>query len=134
MTDFLRRHMTMYEAKDCGNCDRGGGFQRDERDSTEPEIHYGIIASGNTLVKAAGTRDKIVEDIGEECICFEMEAADESQPTPMRREKSDTREPESGSLPANLSSNGSLDPAEICGCMEWQDVAKLFCAQRFLII
>jgi nucleoside phosphorylase len=65
----------MYEAKDCGNCDRGGGFQRDERDSTEPEIHYGIIASGNTLVKAAGTRDKIVEDIGEECICFEMEAA-----------------------------------------------------------
>lgn len=48
---------------------------REERDSTEPEIHYGIIASGNTLFKDAAHRDEILKDVGEECICFEMEAA-----------------------------------------------------------
>ncbi len=48
---------------------------RDERDSTEPQIHYGIIASGNTLVKDAVERDRIAEDIGKDCICVEMEAA-----------------------------------------------------------
>ncbi|KAL5047116.1 nucleoside phosphorylase domain-containing protein [Aspergillus fruticulosus] len=50
-------------------------IQREPRDSTNPEIHYGIIASGNTLLKDATYRDKILEDIGDECICFEMEAA-----------------------------------------------------------
>ncbi|KAH8798596.1 ankyrin repeat protein [Xylogone sp. PMI_703] len=48
---------------------------REQRESTEPEIHYGVIASGNTLFKDATYRDKILKDIGEECICFEMEAA-----------------------------------------------------------
>ena len=60
---------------DCRNCDPNEQIQREERDSAEPEIHYGIIASGNTLVKDASTRDKIVEEIGDDCICFEMEAA-----------------------------------------------------------
>ncbi|KAE8371840.1 Pfs, NACHT and ankyrin domain protein [Aspergillus bertholletiae] len=49
--------------------------RRERRDSTEPEIHYGIIASGNTLFKDAAHRENILEEIGEECICFEMEAA-----------------------------------------------------------
>jgi nucleoside phosphorylase len=48
---------------------------RQPRDSTEPEIHYGTIASGNTLFKDAIHRDRILEDIGQDCICFEMEAA-----------------------------------------------------------
>lgn len=61
--------------RDCRDCDATEKLERDERDSTDPEIHYGIIASGNTLVKDAATRDKIIEDIDEECICFEMEAA-----------------------------------------------------------
>ncbi|KAK2808526.1 hypothetical protein FQN50_004557 [Emmonsiellopsis sp. PD_5] len=59
----------------CGGCDEREEVQRDERRSTDPEIHYGIIASGNTLLRDAAARDKIVRDIGEECICFEMEAA-----------------------------------------------------------
>jgi nucleoside phosphorylase len=50
-------------------------IQRVPRDSTDPEIHYGTIASGNTLFKDAVSRDKTLEDIKEECICFEMEAA-----------------------------------------------------------
>ncbi|KAK2788602.1 hypothetical protein FQN53_003454 [Emmonsiellopsis sp. PD_33] len=59
----------------CRGCDEKEEVQRDERRSTDPEIHYGIIASGNTLLRDAAARDKIVKDIGEECICFEMEAA-----------------------------------------------------------
>jgi nucleoside phosphorylase len=50
-------------------------IQREPRDSTESEIHYGIIASGNRLLKDAIQRDEILENIGQECICFEMEAA-----------------------------------------------------------
>jgi nucleoside phosphorylase len=59
----------------CRNCNRGRQIQREERDSTEPEIHYGTIASGNMLIKDAATRDMIEQEMGEECICFEMEAA-----------------------------------------------------------
>ncbi|KAK8084514.1 hypothetical protein PG997_005785 [Apiospora hydei] len=40
-----------------------------------PNIHYGVIASGNSVIKNAIARDKIVEDIGGDCLCFEMEAA-----------------------------------------------------------
>ncbi|KAG2002677.1 hypothetical protein GB937_009642 [Aspergillus fischeri] len=50
-------------------------IRREPRDSSEPEIHYGTIASGNTLLKDAIHKDRILEDIGQECICFEMEAA-----------------------------------------------------------
>ncbi|KAJ5632891.1 hypothetical protein N7490_009230 [Penicillium lividum] len=67
---------------DCHGCDSTEEVERDKRDTADPEIHYGIIASGNTLVKDAATRDKIVEDVGEECICFEMEAAGLMNPFP----------------------------------------------------
>jgi len=60
---------------DCQGCHAAGEVQRNPRDTTDPKIHYGTIASGNTLVKDAAARDRIVADIGEDCICFEMEAA-----------------------------------------------------------
>ena len=60
---------------DCRDCHAQGVIQREERDSTAPEIHYGVIASGNILIKDSATRDRIVQEIEEECICFEMEAA-----------------------------------------------------------
>ncbi|RNJ52610.1 hypothetical protein D7B24_003165 [Verticillium nonalfalfae] len=60
---------------DCRDCDQTGEVPRDTRDTTDPEIYYGIIASGNTLVKDAAERDRIVDDVGENCLCFEMEAA-----------------------------------------------------------
>ncbi|KAL4941946.1 hypothetical protein BDV06DRAFT_212241 [Aspergillus oleicola] len=60
---------------DCQGCDTTNEVQRDPRDTTNPDIHYGIIASGNTLVKDAIARDRIVADLGEDCICVEMEAA-----------------------------------------------------------
>ncbi|KAF4814340.1 Heterokaryon incompatibility protein 6, OR allele [Colletotrichum siamense] len=39
----------------------------------DPEIFYGLIASGNQLMKNAYIRDKLAEEMG--VLCFEMEAA-----------------------------------------------------------
>ncbi|KAL7922389.1 hypothetical protein ACQKWADRAFT_292337 [Trichoderma austrokoningii] len=59
----------------CNACDNSQEIKRDDRNSTDPEIHYGIIASGNTLIKNATSRDIILEVVGEQCMCVEMEAA-----------------------------------------------------------
>lgn len=60
----------------CGNCDPTRVVSRSARsDPSEPEVHYGVIASGNELVKNAAERDAILKDCGGECICLEMEAA-----------------------------------------------------------
>ncbi|KAG7288157.1 hypothetical protein NEMBOFW57_007682 [Staphylotrichum longicolle] len=48
---------------------------RPARNSTDPVVHYGIIASGNTLVKDAAERDRIAKHVGGRCLCVEMEAA-----------------------------------------------------------
>ncbi|KAF4436311.1 hypothetical protein F53441_13292 [Fusarium austroafricanum] len=61
--------------KTCDKCDSSYEVDRGQRDSTEPEIHYGIIASGNTLVRDAVTRDKLLDIAGHRCLCVEMEAA-----------------------------------------------------------
>lgn len=42
-------------------------------DEDNPAIHYGLIASANTLMKNAVVRDKLAAE--EDIICFEMEAA-----------------------------------------------------------
>ncbi|KAF5716702.1 G-protein beta WD-40 repeat-containing protein [Fusarium mundagurra] len=59
----------------CDKCDSAWEVNRERRESTEPEIHYGVIASGNILIKDAATRDSLLEDIGHQCLCVEMEAA-----------------------------------------------------------
>ncbi|KAF5597373.1 heterokaryon incompatibility protein het-E-1 [Fusarium pseudoanthophilum] len=61
--------------KTCANCDVSRTICRDERGTTEPMIHYGVIASGNTLIKDAKFRDRLAERIGYQCLCVEMEAA-----------------------------------------------------------
>lgn len=60
--------------KNCNQCD----LQRvppewEPRSTTDPEIHYGIIASANQVMRDGPTRDKIAKDLN--AICFEMEAA-----------------------------------------------------------
>lgn len=57
----------------CDSCDEGKVVRRAERDDNTPVIHYGIIASGNSVIKDAMTRDRIGDELG--AICFEMEAA-----------------------------------------------------------
>jgi nucleoside phosphorylase len=46
--------------------------QRDE-DDDYPVIHYGLIASGNQVMKDASIRDKLAKE--KDILCFEMEAA-----------------------------------------------------------
>jgi nucleoside phosphorylase len=38
-------------------------------------VHYGLIASGNQVVKDAEFRDEINKDLGGNVLCFAMEAA-----------------------------------------------------------
>ena len=59
----------------CDECDHERTVKRsDEINRTEcPVIHYGIIASGNQVIKHGRTREAVVDKF--KAICFEMEAA-----------------------------------------------------------
>ncbi|KAA8647224.1 uncharacterized protein ATNIH1004_005914 [Aspergillus tanneri] len=58
---------------DCGKCDPHEEVKGEERGSTDPEIHYGVIASGNTLTKDAIRGDRIVTTMDGQVICFETD-------------------------------------------------------------
>jgi nucleoside phosphorylase len=57
----------------CVKCDKRKLAHRERRASTEPQIHYGLIASGNQVIKDGRTRDTLAQQLG--VLCFEMEAA-----------------------------------------------------------
>ncbi|GIK07159.1 hypothetical protein Aspvir_002814 [Aspergillus viridinutans] len=57
----------------CEDCDASRVVARKPRRSTNPRIHYGLIASGNQVIKHALTRDRLGKQFG--ILCFEMEAA-----------------------------------------------------------
>ncbi|KAK1468711.1 hypothetical protein CMEL01_00478 [Colletotrichum melonis] len=59
----------------CIHCNPEDELKRDDRIDTDPEIHYGIIASGNSVVKDSISRDQILQQLETGCLCFEMEAA-----------------------------------------------------------
>ncbi|VUC32372.1 unnamed protein product [Clonostachys rosea] len=44
------------------------------RENYNPNVHYGLIASGNQVIKDAATRDRLRQELGN-VLCFEMEAA-----------------------------------------------------------
>jgi nucleoside phosphorylase len=60
-------------ATTCDGCDRQRLVTRASRDRNDPAIHYGLIASGNQVMKDAHTRDQLAQELG--ILCFEMEAA-----------------------------------------------------------
>lgn len=60
--------------KTCGLCDREREVIRLRRESEEVVVHYGIIGSGNQVIKDGRTRDRLSRDLGG-ILCFEMEAA-----------------------------------------------------------
>ncbi|KAF5683472.1 hypothetical protein FCIRC_4415 [Fusarium circinatum] len=63
---------TCFALRDCINAD--SHVQRRPRRPTDlPEIHYGLIASGNRVLKDASARDRWAKEHG--ILCFEMEAA-----------------------------------------------------------
>jgi nucleoside phosphorylase len=64
---------------ECGpTCDRCKAERREVRQlrDTEEEVmvHYGIIASGNQVMRSATERDRVSAELGG-VLCFEMEAA-----------------------------------------------------------
>ncbi|KAK2764809.1 NACHT and ankyrin domain-containing protein [Colletotrichum kahawae] len=60
-------------APTCDGCDLENLQRRGLRLSDEPKIHYGVIASGNRVMKDGKTRDDIAKRLS--ALCFEMEAA-----------------------------------------------------------
>ncbi|KAK6531684.1 hypothetical protein TWF694_002860 [Orbilia ellipsospora] len=58
----------------CSECSDTHLVIREPREFDDPVIHYGLIASGDRVMKSGQKRDKICRDVGE-ILCFEMEAA-----------------------------------------------------------
>ncbi|EGX51842.1 hypothetical protein AOL_s00043g576 [Orbilia oligospora ATCC 24927] len=74
--DQLYRSNYLHQSagKTCQNCQEEQTVERPPRDgSREVMIHYGTIASSNTLMKNAIERDRYAREVG--ILCFEMEAA-----------------------------------------------------------
>ena len=58
---------------DCKRCDLTRLVRRQQRSTNHPIVHYGLIGSGNQVIKDANMRDRLRKHEG--IICFEMEAA-----------------------------------------------------------
>jgi len=72
MSEFVHRE----EYSDCSHCssEKTHVLRRPNREEYEQtEVHYGLIASGNAVVKNALLRDSLASELG--VLCFEMEAA-----------------------------------------------------------
>ncbi|PYI12403.1 TPR-like protein [Aspergillus sclerotiicarbonarius CBS 121057] len=61
------------EDVDCSACAPTQLVDRLPRESNEPLVHYGLIASGNQVIKNARIQDSIARELN--ILCFEMEAA-----------------------------------------------------------
>ncbi|CAG8189942.1 unnamed protein product [Penicillium salamii] len=70
---FHPQHPHPTDQPTCDNCDPSKMQDRPKRPTSHPCIHYGLIASGNQVMKSAETRDNIAKKYN--VLCFEMEAA-----------------------------------------------------------
>lgn len=62
------------DEESCRYCDKTQVVKRKPR----PQgmlVHYGLIASGNSVIKNANFRDRLRQDLGGDVLCVEMEAA-----------------------------------------------------------
>ncbi|PYI01686.1 hypothetical protein BO78DRAFT_473181 [Aspergillus sclerotiicarbonarius CBS 121057] len=74
MADVLYRADYGHVSDDhCADCSQDMTIHRSKRETMEPTIHYGLIGSGNQVIKNGATRDRLREKHG--ILCFEMEAA-----------------------------------------------------------
>jgi nucleoside phosphorylase len=64
-------HIT--QAPTCELCGDTATVSRNLREDEDPVIHYGLIASGNSVIKNSGIRDWLSQQLG--VLCVEMEAA-----------------------------------------------------------
>ncbi|KFG77466.1 hypothetical protein MANI_024959 [Metarhizium anisopliae] len=70
---FHVEHEHPATAATCAACSSEWEEMRNAREEPDPQIHYGIIASGNKVMKHGATRERLRQEIG--VLCFEMEAA-----------------------------------------------------------
>lgn len=71
--DSAYEHESEITSEACEACDIDRIVTRPSRVGYGPFIHYGLVASGNQVMKHGGTRDKLGQEPG--ILCFEMEAA-----------------------------------------------------------
>ncbi|RPA82372.1 hypothetical protein BJ508DRAFT_361306 [Ascobolus immersus RN42] len=64
----------------CTACDKCRAAERSSRENNNPVVHYGLIASGNQVIKDAKTRERLRTDLN--AICVEMEACGAMQEFP----------------------------------------------------
>lgn len=57
----------------CDRCDDREIVSRSRRLTESPEVHYGLIASGNQVMRDGKTRERLRRELN--VLCFEMEAA-----------------------------------------------------------
>lgn len=57
----------------CAGCDMSKTVDRPSRPPGHPVIHYGLIASGDRVLKSTMKRSEAVRGLGD-VLCFEMEA------------------------------------------------------------
>lgn len=57
----------------CSQCDANKLVIREPRASEGPVIHYGLVASGDRVMRHGGTRERLRQEL--DVLCFEMEAA-----------------------------------------------------------
>lgn len=60
------------ETDPCRCCDKSKVVKRKDRGL---QVHYGLIASGNQVIRNSILRDKLNQDLGGNVLCIEMEAA-----------------------------------------------------------
>jgi nucleoside phosphorylase len=70
---FQTKHDHPANASNCDGCPAEWEETRDKRADSDPLPHYGIIASGNKVIKHGRTREQLRLETG--ALCFEMEAA-----------------------------------------------------------
>lgn len=58
---------------DCSQCDDNMVMKRDSRQ--RHGLHYGLVASGNRVIKSAEQRDKLYHQFNDNILCIETEAA-----------------------------------------------------------
>ncbi|KAL3462770.1 hypothetical protein BJX64DRAFT_287980 [Aspergillus heterothallicus] len=70
---FHHRYRHKVGEETCTRCDKEQLVERPKREAKGPYTHYGLIASGDRVIKDSKTRDRLAKEHG--ILCFEMEAA-----------------------------------------------------------
>lgn len=70
---FEAQYDHIWPESTCDRCDVSRLVTRPTRVGNDPLVYYGLIASGNQVMKHSGTRDRLAQELG--ILCFEMEAA-----------------------------------------------------------